>query len=318
MEPLAFVEVLGRHGDVVARHPVYRWPVRAGRGYDVEIILDDKFIAPRHIQIEPAADGRFTVTDLDSVNGISLPPSARRLASGEVGPEDIVRLGQTQIRVRAPTYAVQPEVRLRATAMYRRPLSFAIMGAVLLGLVALNAWIQAVQVDEKLFMVFPIVGMCIGVGIWVSLWSLVSRMVGGRANFAAHGFVACAGITALALADTLVEYSSFGLDLRWLGYVGTAAAAAIFAYMMYRHLRLNSRAPRRRLGIIAAVVSVAAFGAAAGLEMAGESGREGMQRYDSTLKPPAFLWVPGITPDAFLAEAARLKRKVDAFARAAP
>lgn len=318
MEPLAFVEVLGRHGDVVARHPVYRWPVRAGRGYDVEIILDDRFVAPRHIQIEPAADGRFTVRDLDSVNGISFPPSARRVASGEVGPDDIVRLGQTQIRVRAPTYAVRPEVRLRATAMYRRPLSFAIIGAVLLGLVALNAWIQAVQVDEKLFMVFPIVGVCIGVGIWISLWSLVSRMVGGRANFAAHGFVACAGITALALADTLVEYASFGLDLQWLGYAGTAAAAAIFAYMMYRHLRLNSRAPRRRLGIIAVTASVAVFGAAAGLEIAGQSAQEGIQRYDSTLKPPAFLWVPGITPDAFLADGALLKRKVDALARAAP
>jgi len=318
VEPLAFVEILGRHGDVMARHPVYRWPVRAGRGYDVDIILDDRFVAPRHLQIEPALNGRFRVTDLDSVNGISLVPSARRIGSGEVGPDDIVRLGQTQIRVRAPSYAVRPEVRLRATSMYRRPLSFAIMSAALLGLVVLNAWIAAVQQDERLFMVFPIVAVCIGVGIWISLWSLVSRMVGGRANFAAHGFVACAGLTALALAETLVDYSSFGFHLRWLNYAGTAAAAAIFAYALYRHLRLNSRAPRRRLGIIAAIVSVVAFGVAAGLELAGDSAREGRQVYDPTLKPPAFLWVPGITPEAFLGDGARLKRRVDALARTAP
>lgn len=318
MEPLAFVEVLGRHGDVLARHPVHHWPVRAGRGYDADIILDDPFVAPRHLQIEPAVDGRFRVTDLDSVNGISFPPSAQRVSSGEVGPDDIVRLGQTQIRVRAPSYAVRPEVRLRATSMYRRPLSFAVMAAALLGLVVLNAWIAAVQQDERLYMVFPIVAVCTALGIWISLWSLVSRMVGGRANYAAHGFVACAGITALALAETLVEYASFGFHLRWLNYAGTAAAAAIFAYMLYRHLRLNSRAPRRTLGILAAIVSVVAFGAVAGLEMAGDSAREGMQSYDSTLKPPAFLWVQGITPEAFLGDAARLKRKVDALARAVP
>lgn len=318
MEPLAFIEVLGRHGDVVARHPVYRWPVRAGRGYDADIILDDPFVAPRHVQIEPAVDGRFKVTDLDSVNGISLPPSPQRVSSGEVGPDDIVRVGQTQIRVRAPSYAVRPELRLRAMSLYRRPLSFALVAAALLGLVVWNAWIANIQEDQKLFMVFPVVGVCIIVGIWISVWSLVSRMVGGRANFAAHGFVACASFAALMLTMTLVDYSSFAFHVRWLNHVGTAAAAAIFAYMLYRHLRLNSRAARRKLGVIAGVVSVAAFGAAAGLELAGESAREGMQRYDPTLKPPAFLWVPGTTPEAFLGEAARLKRRVDALARAEP
>jgi hypothetical protein len=318
VEPLAYVEILGRHGDVLARHPVYRWPVRAGRGYDMDVILDDRFVAPRHAQIEPVTDGRFRVTDLDSVNGISLSPSAQRVGSCEVGPDDIVRLGQTQIRVRATSYGVRPELRLRATSMYRRPLSFAIMAAALLGLALANGWIAAVLQDEKLFMVFPILSMCVGVGLWISLWSLVSRMVGGRANFAAHGFVACAGIAALALAGMLIEYASFGFHLRWLAHVGTTAAAAIFAYMLYRHLRLNSRAPRRRLGVIAGIVSVVALGALAGLEIAGDSAREGMQGYDSTLKPPAFLWVSGITPEAFLGDGARLKRKVDALARTAP
>jgi hypothetical protein len=318
VEPLAFVEILGRHGDVLARHPVLRWPVRAGRGYDMDVILDDRFVAPRHVQIEPVTDGRFRVTDLDSVNGISLSPSAQRVGSCEVGSDDIVRLGQTQMRVRAASYSVRPEMRLRATAMYRRPLPFVILSAALLGLVALDAWISAVQQEEKLLMVFPVVALCVGVGVWISLWSLVSRMVGGRANFAAHGFVACAGIIALELTDTLIEYASFGFHLRWLGYAGTAAAAVIFAYMLFRHLRLNSRAPRRRLGVIAGIVSVAAFGALTGLEMAGDSAREGMQGYDPTVKPPAFLWVSGITPEAFLGDGARLKRKVDALARAAP
>jgi len=316
--PLAYVEVLGRHNDVQARHPVYRWPARAGRGYDVDVILDDPFIAPRHLQIEPAADGRFTVSDLQSVNGVSLPPSAQRVSSVEVGPDEIVRLGQTQIRVRAPSYAVRPELALRATSLYRKPSAFGVMGALLLGLVIWNAWIATIHQEERAFLVFPAVAVAVAMMVWISIWSLVSKTVGGRANFAAHGFIACAGLAALGLASTLVEYLSFGFNARWLSYAGTLALGAIFAYMFYRHLRLNSRRSRRRLGIMAVIVSVAGFGAVAGLEMAGESAREGMERYDQTLKPPAFLWVHGVTPEAFLSEGERLKRKVDAAARAQP
>jgi len=318
MEPVAFVEILGRHNDVLARHPVYRWPARAGRGYDMDVILDDPFAAPRHLQIEPAADGRFRVSDLQSANGMSLPPSAQRVGAAEVGPDDVVRLGQTQIRIRAPSYAVRPELALRATALYRRPLAFAVMAAALIALVVWNAWLTTVSRDEKALLVSPAIGICIAIGVWVSIWSLVGRTVGGRANFAAHGSVVCAGVAALTLMGTLTEYLSFGFDVRWLEYAGVVLAGAIFAYMIYRHLRLNSRAPRKSLGVAAAIATVVVCGAFAGLEAAGESGREGVLRYDQTLKPPGFLWVTGVTPAAFLAEGERLRNKVDAVARAEP
>jgi hypothetical protein len=263
-------------------------------------------------------DGRFKVSDLHSVNGLSLSPSAQRVDTAEVGPEDVVRLGQTQIRIRAPSYAVRPELGLRAMALYRRPLAFAVVAAALLGLVVWNAWIMTASRDEKAFLLYPVIGVCVGIGVWIAVWSLVGRTVGGRANFAAHGFVASAGLTTLGLTDTMTDYLSFGFNAGWLKYAGIAAVAAIFAYMIYRHLRLNSRAPRRSLGIASAIASVAVCGAFAGLEMAGDSTREGRLRYDETLKPPAFLWVTGVTPAAFLAEGERLRHKVDAVARAEP
>lgn len=319
MEPLAFIEILGRDGDVAARHPVHRWPVTAGRGYDADVIIDDPFVAPLHVRIEPAAiGGRFRVADLQSVNGIALLPSEQRVAAAEAGPDDVVRLGRTQLRIRTPSYAVRPEVTLRAVAFYRRPRAFMAMAAALLAITVWNAWIMTTSQEERAFLVFPALMVCTGVGVWISVWSLVGRTVGGRANFTAHGFVACAALAALALSDTLFEYLSFGFSARWPGYVGTAATVALFAYMFYRHLRLNSRAPRRRLGIVATAVSLAAYGAVAGIEMAGESGRDGAQRYSETLKPPAFLWVRGVAPEEFLTDAGRLKRKVDALVRAEP
>lgn len=317
MEPLAFVEILGRHNDVLARHPVYRWPARAGRAYDADIILDDPCVAPCHLSIEPAADGRFRVSDQQSVNGMSLPPSAQRVTEADVGPDDIVRLGRTQVRVRPPSYAVPAEQRLRATAFYRRPAAFAAAAALLAGLTLWSAWVGTSSRDEWASLVFPTVLTGVAVAVWISVWSLVSRTVGGRANFAAHGFVACAALAAIAVTGTLFDYLSFGFDAHWLDRAGTAAGAALAAVMLYRHLRLNSRAPRRWLGVIAVLVVAAGFGVAAGVERAGEARREGQQRYDNTLKPPAFLWASGAAPEAFLAEGAKLRRRADAAARAA-
>jgi multisubunit Na+/H+ antiporter MnhB subunit len=315
VEPLAFIEVLGRHGDVLARHPVYRWPAHVGRAYDVEVILDDPYVAPRHVRIESSGDGRFKVCDLQTVNGISVPPASRRIAEAEVGPDELVRLGRTQIRIRPPSYGVQPELRLRATALHRRPAAFAIAAAVLLGMTLWSAWVMTNARDEWASVLFPTLAVSAVAVVWISVWSLVSRTVGRRANFAAHGFVACAAIAAIDVAGTLFEYLSFGFDARWLDRAGVALIGVIAAYMLYRHLRLNSRASRRTLGAIAAGVVLAAFGFAAGVDRATQTMREGMQRYGHALKAPVFLWVSGVTPEAFIAQGEKLRFEADAAAR---
>jgi len=314
MEPLAFVEVLGRHGDVQARYPVTRWPACVGRGYDADIIIDDRYIAARHLRIEPGADGRFKLTDLGSVNGISLRASAQRLSEAEVGPDDVIRLGRTQVRVRMPGYAVPPEQKLRATSFYRRPVAFLLAAAMLLGVALWNAWIATTREDQWALLLAPTVMMCVAVVLWISVWSLVSRIVGGRANFAAHGFVACAGLVGIVVTGTLFEYLSFGLDAHWLDYAGAAVLAVLVAYMLYRHLRLNSRASRTKLAAIAATIVLGGIGISVGLDRAAAPGREGVQGYDFAIKPPAVLAVSGVTPEAFLAESDRLRRAADAAA----
>ncbi len=316
MEALAFIEVVGRHGEVQARHAVYVWPALVGRGYDSQVILDDPHVAPRHVSIEPAEDGGFRVSDLQSLNGISLPPAAQRVAEAHVGPDDLVRLGRTQIRVRAPSYAVRPEAQLRVAAPYRRPAAFVVAAAILLALTLWSAWIATTSRDEWAQILIPTVVTSVVVAVWISVWSLVGRIVGGRANFAAHGFVACALLAASAAAGTIFEYLSFGFGERWLDHAGTAVLAMLTVYMLYRHLRLNSRATRAKLGFVACGIVAAGFGVFVGLQRAGETRFEGVQRYDHALKSPAFLWIPGVTPEAFLAEGQKLRHKADALARA--
>ena len=83
MEPLAFVEIIDRHKDVLARHAVYRWPATIGRGYGADVIVDDPYIAPVHVTIEPATDEEQAELEAAFAEFDLTPPARfRRIVAG--------------------------------------------------------------------------------------------------------------------------------------------------------------------------------------------------------------------------------------------
>ncbi|MGZ5140915.1 MAG: FHA domain-containing protein [Burkholderiales bacterium] len=315
MEPLAFVEIVDRHKDVLARHAVYRWPLRIGRGYGADVLVDDPFIAPVHLAIAPAEEDRFSVSDLGSLNGFSLTASGKRLDAAQVGPDDLVRVGHTQIRIRTPSYAVSPERPLQATALYRRPAAFMVMAALMVALFLWNAWIMTSDDDDKYMILVSTIGMLVVIGIWISIWSFVSSAIGRRPNFSAHGFVACAGVVALVAASSFFDYLAFGFDAGWVQYIAVAVVAAMLAYIVYRHLLLNSRATRKTLALAGSGISLMVCAGIFGINLAMDLARDGNQHYSESIKPPSFLYVSGVSPSAFMSDAEALKRKVDAMGK---
>jgi FHA domain len=315
MDPIAFVEVVDRHREVAARYPVYRWPVKVGRSYEADVVLDDAYLAPLHLEISPADEGRFNVTDPGSINGFSVLPASGRRKSAEIGPNDVVRLGHTQLRIRPRSFSVAEERPLRAAALYRRSPAFLAIAVLTILVFAWNAWIATTDENDRLVMLFPVAGLVVVVAVWISVWSFVSSALGRRANFAAHGFVACAGVIALIVASALFDYLAFGFDASGLQYVGGMSTAAILGYVVYRHLVLNSRAGRRNLAIAATAMSVVICGAGYGLGVAIDLTQEGNQHYSEAIKAPQFLFVTGSSTRAFIADAQVLQRKVDAMGK---
>ena len=320
MEPLAYVEILSRGSDVLSRHAVHRWPACVGRGYNADVIVGDAHVAPLHVRIEPGEDGRFSVHDLGSVNGMMLAAGGAPLHSGttHLGPDDVLIIGQTQLRVRPLHYAVRAEAPLRTQTSWRDIGAFALLAAVVIGAVMWNAHIVTLHQDEGPVLIFGALTSIAVIALWVSAWALLSRIVTGRGSFAAHGVIACAAMIVLMGADAVFDYLGFGLDARWVDYAGLVAAALIFAFAFYRHLRLASRATARSLGIAAALVSATLYAGTTVLEQVRESVNHGRQRYSETVKAPVFLLAKGLTPDALLAEADALKRNVDDEAKKDP
>jgi hypothetical protein len=64
-----FVEILARNGDVLHRHRLQQLPIRIGRGYDNDVILDDAHSAASHASIEMDEHSQLLLRDLGSKNG---------------------------------------------------------------------------------------------------------------------------------------------------------------------------------------------------------------------------------------------------------
>jgi len=298
----------------MARHPVWRWPSRIGRGYEADVILDDAFVASAHLSVDFTAEGRFRVEDLQTVNGMTVLPSSERRTLAEIGPEDVIRIGHTQLRIRPRAYAVAPERTIRRGATYRRPLMFMIVAAMVLATFVWDAFVTVSDNEEKALVAMSVLAVVTAGLVWIAIWSLASRTAGRRANFAAHGFIACAGVLGLEIWTTCMGYLAFGLDAGWLESLSVAGAAALFGYVVYRHLRLASRARRQVHATVAAMVVIVAFGGGAMLTNLMTAMDLSSQIYSRNLKAPVFLMVPGISPVAYIAGAEDLKRAVDALA----
>lgn len=324
MEPLAYVEILSAGGDVLSRHALYRWPACIGRGYNADVMVDDAHLAPAHVRIEPGEDGRYTVRDLGSVNGMALAADGVRVTATRIGPDDVLVAGQTQLRVRPLSYAVRAELPLHLhTAPVARTSArelgvFAMLAALVTGAVVWNAHLVTLHQDAGPALVFGALTTLVVIALWVSAWALLSRIVRGNGKFAAHGVIACGAMLVMLVVDVVFDYLRFGLDTGWLEYVGLVAGALIFAYAFYRHLRLASRATARALGVSALVVSLVFYAGALVLEQVRDSTNHGRQHYSETVKAPVFLLAQGWPVAAMLAHADGLKRKVDEAAKNEP
>ena len=99
------IEVLGWGGRRRQYYQVDADQVSIGRGYDNDIVLPDPHISANHLRLDASEDG-WTITDLDSMNGLQVlknpGPDASVLASGSE-----IKVGRTRLRIVANTHPLE-------------------------------------------------------------------------------------------------------------------------------------------------------------------------------------------------------------------
>ncbi len=310
MAEIAFLEVLDRGGEVVARHAVHGFPLTIGRAYDNDVILDEAYVAAHHVRIEASEVGYPVAHDLDSKNGlIALPIKGKRLLV-ELAPHTVLRVGHTQLRLRARDFAVPPErVEGRGTLL-TSPVTLGALVLLLVGLTAADLYLSTVEPTEWVNYLAPLAGVVLLLFLWIGFWALMSRLLLGRPNALRHANIACLGLAGLSIWQALASWGAFAFSVP-LHVYALLGAGVLAALTLYAHAKLVN--PRHTW--IPAVSSVAVVAAVLAVSLAQQLGvgDEVDDQHAVDLKIPAARLTGARALEPFLESAQSMKARVDAL-----
>ena len=306
------IEVLDRGGEVRSRMRIAHLPFCVGRGYDNDLILDDPYVASSHLRIEQDAEGRVQILDLGSRNGLHLVEPAKQVASVELSQNLRIRIGHTQLRFRDAQYAVEPElVRKTRSQTMRHGLAFQLVLLVTALLLFGEVYLTTFNETRFIQLAGRTMVLLLAAFAWIGAWALAGRFATRNANFYAHANTALIGIAAGLALHEVSSYLAFAFSSDILPGLSVVLLAVIGGVMLYRHIRLVSRAPARRVALVAVALMAALSGGAWLMDYAANDDYSTRLRYATELKAPAFMLREPQTPQEFSEDAVRLRQEID-------
>ena len=310
---LGLIEAFDRHGALLARAPITRWPVTVGRALDCDLVLDDPFVAPRHLRIDRTVDEHHTVQAevLETRNGARL--QRKRHAQGErfdwPGGTPI-DLGHTHITLRLADAPIADEQALPEFPWRTVGTTAALV--VLVGAAAVaSSWLESRDSSQYLKSLPSVLLMLLLVmSAWSGLWAVANKMFAGRLQFWRHVRIACTVYLASEALRLVANLAAFSFSLEALSQFASVLGVLVLAWALYAHLA--TVLPRRRIGLAWTVAAVVMLGVPAWL------GAQWLNRmrltnemYMSSLFPPSLRVAPTAPVDQLLQDAETLRAKLD-------
>ena len=304
-----FIEVLARNGEVRQRQRVDALPIRIGRGYDNDVILDDRHTSASHVIVDRNEEGGLQVHDLGSRNGVVC--KGRRHDRLNIDGNTIFRLGHTNLRVRSAEFSVADEMR-DTTFHGWEGWPPALAGLALLVLLSLwSSWIADTENAEPVRYITGLAAILTIALLWSGGWTLANRLFAGHTRFGRHLFIAASGLAVIELVSLLLSFATYAFSLETLSRYGGHVAIAIAAGVVYFHLVTVAPNNTRRSAIAAVLVLL--MGSALTLMFNYQSrGHLADELYMSDLYWPGMRMSADKSVDQFIAESGRLKSSVDA------
>jgi len=304
------VELLGRHGEVILRHAARSLPVRIGRAYDNDLILEDPYVAAHHVVVERSPTGELEIVDAGSRNGLFRAGSRDRLVRERVDPAARYRAGKTRFRVRSSVHPVADEL-IEHDTRGLRELAAALL-AVLVAAAALlfDAWSSTSERTEVAKLALVPGATLLGLFVWSGAWGLAGRVLAGELRFAAHlttAALALLGVFLVAQAD----YLGFAFSAPGLYYLALCALVAVLATGLWRHLSLVIRDPGRGTALAAVAVAAVCVGSLKLVFHVIDAEDVSRMAYMKAIKPPAVRLVEGSETGQFFQDAGKLKGELE-------
>ncbi|MGJ5178957.1 FHA domain-containing protein [Bradyrhizobium oligotrophicum] len=308
---MIWIEILSRHRDVAGRFRVDAAEITIGRGYDNHVILDDPFVAARHVRIFRDGEGRLVAEDLGSANGLYLDRSKSRKPQLVLDGLEPIRIGQTLLRVRDPGHAVEPEL-LVGSERSALPIVAAIaLGGVLLAISTIMVWFAQTTEAHLSDYLVPTLTMAGVVLAWVGVWALLARLFSGRSHFLRHLLIAQAGLVGFWIYSEFAQIASFALTWTTVFTYGYVVSWIVLAAICFLHLREVGRTHLLAKGVVVGLLLVVAI-AVQTVQRSEAFANSGRPNVSHVLMPPSLRLVPLRDGQAFFDGIADLKAKLDA------
>jgi pSer/pThr/pTyr-binding forkhead associated (FHA) protein len=303
-----FIEVLAR-GEVRHRQRVDALPIRIGRGYDNDFILDDRHTSAKHVIVELNEAGALEVRDQETRNGVFY--KGKRHDRLTIDGNTIFRLGHTNLRIRSADFSVADEMRDTTIHSWEgwRP---ALTGMVLMTLLSLLiTWLTDSENAEPVHYITSLAAM-LSIGLlWCGGWTLANRLFAGQTRFGRHFFIAASGLAVSEVVSFVLSFASFAFSLESASRYGIHVELAVMAGMVFFHLvTINPNNPRRF--VVASVLLLLLSSGVTMLFNYQKHGRLADELYMNDLYSPALRVSTNKSVEQFLAESKQLKPKVDA------
>lgn len=303
-----FVEILARNGDVLHRHQVNQLPIRLGRGYDNDFIIDDAHAAASHAVIESGADGTLQMRDLGTQNGIVSKGKRHQLLALE--GDTVARIGHTTVRVRSADFPVAPELVDRTMHGWEGLLP-GVVGMLMTVLFAISTkWLGDTQSFEPVLYLQAMAKAMAAALAWAGVWAFGNRLFGRHARLGRHLFIVGCALTALNVFKLSSSLLAYAFSLEWITRYSSHAAIAIVCGMLFYHLCTVKPHHARRF----AVTCMAMLLLGSGLILLSNDQRSGSTAddlYMTLLLPPAVKVAGDHSVDDFMGEVGKLKPALD-------
>jgi hypothetical protein len=308
MSHTVFVEQLTPDGEVIRRNKLTQLPIRIGRAYDNDIILDDPHTGAHHAQIELNQLDELIISDQGSFNGITR--TNNRESFFVVDGDAVYRLGHTRLRIRTPDYQVAAEQTDPTNHRWEGmlPAAAGLLLLVITGL--LTTWLSDLNqgsLSKYLLELVSVVGFALG---WSGVWAVFSNLFNGQARFGRHLFIVSLGLAGLELWDYASSMLAYAFSWETLAHFTVHPLIVICAIVLYFHMRTagNKRLGRLKLYLVALALVGMTISMTKQYQVSNHLGNE---LYLNQLYPPVLRISRDISLAEFMVDIEALKAEVD-------
>ena len=314
METPIILEILDRFGKVRERHKLDRFPVRVGRGYNNDIILDDPYVSPNHIELLMDGDGHLMASDLKSDNGLfSLHPLQRHDLL-TIEDNQRIRIGHTDIRFRSADYQIREtfidrvrpsRLHLLFTNLVMLPVFWLLAAGVFLGFYYQQSF-QEVTFNNLVGLILPLFFF---IFVWSAAWSIVSKVVTHKFYFSYHAILTALVLAGFYLIEPLFEYIEFIYPIAGLADNLTLITdVSLPAILLYGNLRQSTTLNKRRARLTALITSVLVVGVSHLVAYVHQPEFNGQPQFSEIVKAPMFNQRHGESIEDFFADSKTLSQ----------